>query len=271
MTPRFARRLIRSFIQRFGPAKWEAAANGWDTPTRGWDVPSIAEVQVRRWPKFESAVAGTAPLTIPHEHDAGHVVAISGHNGAMALAYVVMAAAKGKDRLAVLDWGGGLGHYALLARNAAIDTALDYVVYDIARLCEAGRQVNPDVTFLSDRDRALSRRYDLVIASSSLWYERDWRAAVERLASSCGAYLYITRMGIVKEVPSFVAIQRPSDAGYLTEYLCWIFNESELISHVRSTGMELAREFLIDYGPHIRRAPEQPFMRGYLFRRASHK
>ena len=73
-------------------------------------------------------------------------------------------------------------------------------------------------------------------------------------------------MGTVQEAPSFVTIQRPIEAGYDTEYLCWILNERELVSYVRSIGMELVREFLIDYGPDIRNAPEPPLQRGYLFR-----
>jgi putative methyltransferase (TIGR04325 family) len=266
--PRALRPPLRRLARRvFGRSTWEAAPRGWDTPQRGWDVASIAAVQKDRWPHYAAAIAGTAPLTIPHEHDRGHIVTIGGHNAALSFAYVVATAAADKRRLRILDWGGGIGHYVLLARAAAPGVDIDYVVYDVPLISDAGRELAAGVAFTSDRAEALNGAYDLIVASSSLWYERDWRAAIDRLAASCAGYLYITRMGIVKESPSFVSIQRPLEAGYVTEYLCWILNENDLVSHVRSAGMELVREFLIDHGPRIRRAPEQPVMRGYLFRR----
>jgi putative methyltransferase (TIGR04325 family) len=226
---------------------------------RGGAGAALAEVRV--------GDRGTLPLIIPQEHDEGHLITVGGHNAAMVFAYVVTTAAHEKRRLKVLDWGGGVGHYALLARAAAIDTEIDYVVYDLPLLCEAGRKLISNVTFVSDREAALAGTYDLIVASSSLWYERDWRGAVDRLAAACGGYLYVTRMGIVQKAPSFVTIQRPVEARYKTEYVCWILNESELVSYVRSIGMDLVREFLIDFGPDIRNAPEQPLLRGYLFRR----
>jgi putative methyltransferase (TIGR04325 family) len=246
---------------------WEVAPRGWETPFRGWDVPSVAGMQARRWEESASLFTGTKPLGIVQEYDGGEGSRVPRHNGAMAFAYVLMVAAHEKRRLRLLDWGGGVGQSALLAHGAAVETEIDYVVYDLPLLCEAGRTLMADVTFTSDREHALDATYDLIVASGSLFYERDWRAAVDALVRSCGGYLFVTRMPIVKEAASFVTIQRPLEAGYITEYLCWILNEEELVSYVRSRGMELLREFLIDYGPTIRNAPEQPLVRGYLFRR----
>lgn len=196
-------------------------------------------------------------------------MSLGGHNAAMSFAFVVATAANGKRRLRVLDWGGGLGHYALLTRAAVPEVEIGYVVFDMPRISEAGTDVIPNVQFLSDRHAALQGTYDLIVASSSLWYERDWRRAVDELVNACAGYLFITRMGIVQRAPSFVALQRPVEARYDTEYLCWILNEQELVSYVSSKGLRLVREFLIDHGPIIQNAPEQAVMRGYLFRVAS--
>jgi putative methyltransferase (TIGR04325 family) len=269
VVPRSLRPPLRRLAQRlFRSRRWELAPDGWATAQRGWDVASIAAVQKERWPNFVGAIAGTAPLTIPREHDRGHLVTLGSHNAAMSFAYAVTAAAREKTALRILDWGGGVGHYALLARAAVPGVAMDYVIYDMPQICEAGKKLFDDVTFTSDRREALRGTYDLIVASSSLWYERDWESAIGALAEACAGFLFITRMGIVRQVPSFVTIQRPVDARYDTEYLCWILNERELVSRVCSNGMTLVREFLIDYGPTIRNAPEQPVMRGYLFRQS---
>jgi putative methyltransferase (TIGR04325 family) len=265
--PQSLRRVVRSMLRRALGGRWEMAPAGWDTPVRGWDVPTVAEMQGERWKNFATAIGGTAPLTIPYEHAGGHVVGIAGHNAAMAFAYVLMVAAHERKRLRVLDWGGGLGHYALLARAAVVDTEVDYFVFDFPTTVARGRELVEDVTFYSDRGEALSRTYDLIVASSSLWYERDWQTAIADLTRSCGDYLFVTRMGMVTDAPSFVTVQQPVESGYQTEFLCWILNESEFVSHVSSIGMELVREFLIDSGPEIKGAPERPEMRGYLFRK----
>jgi hypothetical protein len=105
------------------------------------------------------------------------------------------------------------------------------------------------------------------MASSSIWYERDWRTLVRKLAQASDS-LYICRMAFVFRSPSAVAIQRPMrGASYATEYLCWILNRDEFVEHVDSCGMTLVREFVMEDGPSIRRLEEQPLSRGFLFRR----
>lgn len=259
---RFLRRVRRGKQE----PEWEVAPEGWNTPVRGWNVESVAEVQARRWPAYAEAIAGTAPLTVPHETDTGHIADITGHNAAMMLGYVLLLVSRGRKELAILDWGGGLGHYALLARALAPGIALDYSVWDVPRVADAGKAFSPDVRFIESRADAVARRYDLVIASSSLWYAPEWRTDVEDLAR-CAEHLYLTRMAFVSNGPSFTAIQRPvRGAAYMTEYICWIFNRDEFVSHVAGCGMELVREFLMEDGPVIKGAAEQPVYRGFLFR-----
>ncbi|HEV8435108.1 MAG TPA: methyltransferase, TIGR04325 family [Thermoanaerobaculia bacterium] len=260
---RFLRRLRRGKQE----PEWQVAPDGWTTPTRGWNVESVAAVQARRWPAYIDAIAGTRPLTIPHETDTGHMVDITGHNAAMMLGYVLLLVSGNAKELSVLDWGGGLGHYAALAKALAPGIAFDYSIWDVPLLTAAGRATQQDVRFIESRDDALARRYDLVIASSSLWYESDWRSVAADLAR-CGDYVYLTRMAFVSNTQSFTAIQRPvRGASYMTEYICWIFNRDEFVSHLAGCGLELVREFLMEDGPVIGGAGEQPVYRGFLFRR----
>ena len=82
----------------------------------------------------------------------------------------------------MLDWGGGVGYFALLCRTILPpEVDVDFHCRDVPLVCDAGRELLPEVTFWTD-DACLEREYDLVVASSSLQYAEDWRALLGRLA-----------------------------------------------------------------------------------------
>jgi len=169
-------------------------------------------------------------------------------------------------RLSVLDWGGGLGHYYVLARALVPDLDLEYHCRDLPAMCAKGRELLPEVRFHESDESCMGRRYDLVLASSSLQYSEDWRGTAGRLAQMTESYLYITRTPVVRRAASFVVVQRPHGLGYDTEYPGWFLNLQELLTGVQALGMELVREFLIDERPFVRNAPEQGEYRGFLWR-----
>ena len=123
----------------------------------------------------------------------------------------------------------------------------------------------PMAAFHDSDQSALARPYDLVLASSSLHYSRNWRDTLAKIASVSNPYLYITRQPFVESVPSFVVVQRPHRHGYLTEYPGWFLNRSEFLEEARKLGLELLREFLIAERPVVPEAPEQAGYRGFLF------
>jgi len=105
-----------------------------------------------------------------------------------------------------------------------------------------------------------------MLARSSLQYSKDWPALLRRLAASVTTSLYVTRVPIVFESPSFVVVQRPYAYRYDTEYLGWVLNRDELLDAARANGMILRREFLLSTGAHKPiGAPEATHERGFLF------
>lgn len=262
-------RLAMVALDHLRPAPWEYVPAGWRQELmRGWDVNSVVERQMECWRAYQECLQGPSPLGLNHEAllqpDTGD---FRDHNTLVSFAYVLALAAHEKRRLSILDWGGGIGHYYLLSKAVLPGVELDYACRDLPRQCEAGRQLLPNVEFRETSNETFSRHYDLVLASSSLWYEKDWQSLVARLASIADPYLYITRLVFIEHASSYVAIQRPWRLGYSTEYLCWILNRKEFLTHLDACGMELLREFLICDGPYIYRAPEQGDYRGFLFRK----
>ncbi|HEU4752718.1 MAG TPA: methyltransferase domain-containing protein [Armatimonadota bacterium] len=249
------------------PAAWEYRPGGWsESDVRGWDAESVVEAQLRTWEEFRRLVSGAGPLGINPTDRPLHAFNYPAHNTIVSFGYVLAVAAQGRSRLTLLDWGGGLGHYALLSQALLPSTPLDYYCKELPLLCAAGRRLLPDVTFLEAEEECRARRYDLVLSSSSLHYSQDWRGTLQMLAELTDSYLYVTRLPVVRSAASFVVLQRPYGC-YQTEYLGWFLNRQELLTCAAQSGLELVREFLIDERPEVPGAPEQCEYRGYLFRR----
>jgi putative methyltransferase (TIGR04325 family) len=244
--------------------EWEYVPEGWDYPVRGWDQESVADGYARKWPDYLAAIERPKPLGVHHETADVTSGDVGAHNMLVSFAYVVALAARGLDTLSVLDWGGGLGHYEALVRSTVPGLELDWHVKETPAVCAAGRELRPGVAFHED-ENCLERRYDLVVASSSLQYAPDWRTLVTGLAAAAERYLYVARVPVALQSPSFVVIQRPYVHGYDTEYLGWVLNRDELLA---AAGLPLAREFLLDAAFSAAGAPEDPIgHRSFLFNR----
>jgi putative methyltransferase (TIGR04325 family) len=262
--------LAKKILNYLRPPLWEYMPDGWRTNNSkitGWNVESIVETQDRKWNVFRELVSGTNLLGVNHESPEPSGDNLDAHNLIMAYAYVLALTAHAKSRISILDWGGGLGHYYLIARALLKDVDIDYFCKDLPLLCRRGRELLPEVTFFEQDEDCFARTYDLVFSSFSLPYSEDWKATASRLASVATSYLYITRLPVLRRANSYVAVQRPRAVGYHTEYLGWFLNRQEFLDYLSSLDMKLVREFLAADRPLIHRAPEQPVPRGFLFRR----
>jgi len=251
--------------------EWEYVPEGWSgdrgAPSRGWGADEVAHSYAAKWPRFLAAVEGTGPLGVGHEVQVGASMSrdsVLDQNAVLAFAYAITRAAGGTTALSVLDWGGALGHYYVLARRMFPDFELQYHCRELPAVCAEGRRVLPEVTF-HETDECLDRRYDLVLASNSLQYEEDWRARLRQLANATGRRLFVTRVPVARHAGSFVTLQRAHAYGYATEYLGWVLNRDELCAAAGDAGLALEREFLLASSAAIAGAPEGPSQAGFLF------
>jgi putative methyltransferase (TIGR04325 family) len=265
---RYLARAIQSATS--GGPEWEYCPEGaaaWDR-FRGWNDPSVAEAQRAKWPAFMATLAEPKPLGVAHEASTISSGDYAAHNTLMTFGYVLARAAHGRQRLSMLDWGGGSGHYAAVARALLPDVSIDYVCRDLPLLCSLGRDLTPVASFVDNDDVALSRRYDLVYASSSAHYSRDLYGLLARLCAASGDWLMITRMPVIEKHKDFVVRQRPWANGYRTEYVCWFVNRERMLSAIQGAGFRFVREFLVDERPIVPDAPEQCRYGGFLFQRS---
>jgi putative methyltransferase (TIGR04325 family) len=252
------------------PPEWEYVPEGWVRPAKGWDAAGVVASYRAKWPSYVAALAEPKPLGVYHEVVAGESVEAvdrEAHNMLVSFAYVLARAAHGRDGLSLLDWGGGLGHYLALSRAVLPDVELDYHCREVPKVAEAGRELFPEASFYDD-DSCLARRYDLVLASSSLQYAERWRDTLRGLAGATGSFLYVTRVPLALRAPSFVVLQRAYRYGYDTEYLGWVLNRDELLEEANAAGLSLVRELLLFGLIDAEGAPERPVEhRGFLFSR----
>ena len=280
LTPPALASVLRRLRGRLSPSRgrlgeapeWQVVPEGWTYSARhpevkGWNVPSVLETQMRKWPLFLAMVDGSGPLGLAHESDLSDRCDLISHNAVMSFAYVTGLACHMRERVSLLDWGGGLGHYLVLGRRLHPEVEIDYYCKDVPLLAEQGARLFPDQHFTAD-DACLNGTYDLVMASTSLHYEEDWRSLLARLGAASRDILYVTGLPVVARAASFVFVQRPYEFGYTTEYLAWCLNCDEFIAEAEMNGLRLRQQFVVGHRPPICGAAEQAEYRGFLFRTA---
>jgi putative methyltransferase (TIGR04325 family) len=229
----------------------------------GWNDESVVNAERSKWEEFRALVASSAPLGFSHEQPAlGDVRNLYHHNIHLAFAFALARAAQGGRSVSVLDWGGGLGHYYLLARSLYPALELEYHVKEMPAIAAAGRELLPDVQWHDD-DGCLTGSFDLVMVNGSLQYLGEWRHFLTRAAAATSRTLFLTRVPVVQRAAPYAARQ----SEYGTEMIHWQFNERQLLTAIQDTGLTLVREVLVGGSPFVRGAPEQPEMRGWLFER----
>jgi putative methyltransferase (TIGR04325 family) len=234
----------------------------------GWDAEDVARAYRDKWPQFLDALEGSGPLGVSHEAPVGAPIDrhdVLAQNSVLAYAFALARATNGSAPVSVLDRGGALGHFYVLARRLFPDLELDYHCRELPAVCAAGREVLPEVSF-HDTDDCFERSYDLVIASSSLQYEEDWPALLRRLANASERWTFLTRVPIAQQHASFVVLQRAHAYGYATEYLGWVFNRDELLRAAGGAGLALERELVLLPELSVDGAPEPFTHAGFLFR-----
>lgn len=254
-----------------GMAPWQYMKEGFSykPKSNGWNLDSIAKLQFDKWPSYLKRIKSNHTIGINHESNEADGNDAFAHNLLMSFAYVISLSAINKKTVNFLDWGGGIGHYGALGEEllSSANVQLNNYCYDFGVFNTYGKQVNPSYNYFDSADQFHDIKFDLVMASSSIWYEIDWKQGIDKLCAYDTEYLYITRMIFIEHKPSFVAIQRPKNIGYDTEYLFWIINENEFEDYLTKKGFSLLRKFEFGQAIPIFKAPEQGLMKGFLFKK----
>jgi putative methyltransferase (TIGR04325 family) len=257
---------VPELIDRLRPAERAYFGPRWPTETREVGNDQWTEKVMRlNWPVVEAKISGIEPLDmLPYKADQADLTA---HNVLMTSLYVLGRAAHHRDGLSVLDWGGGLGLYARVARRLLPEVAFDYVVKELPVNCRLGAELNPSVTFVASDDVCFSRSYDVVMANGSMHYVEDWKAIASLLAAAASSWLLVTCVPVVRRVPGYIAVQRLRSLGHDGDFFSNVINRDELVEHIGRHGFTLERELMSWGTVSYKGAPEDASGAGFLFRR----
>ncbi len=263
-------RLLYGFIKAMlGRAEWTAllGQKAIEDKDRGWSHESIVNLQVKKWEALNRALA-TDPDALSINHEAPQDSwggDLFFQNQILCFGHALTLASSGKKRLSWLDYGGGLGQYRLYARTLFPDLIQNYTCFDLPLFREAAAKLNLEGRYLSDKTAALSGKYDLIFAGSSLWYDNGWKETLSQMASNGAPYLMVARQLMVKKAPSFIVRQQASRHGYLTDYQAWVLNRAEFLKTARKKGFELVRQYRLNDMTYVYRSQEHPKFESFLF------
>lgn len=242
------------------PEGWKGREND----RKGWDADEMVEHYRRNWQPFAARLLGSGPINFaPGDPNGSSLVY---QNTALVFGYALALASFNKTKLSILDWGGAVGHYYLLAKALLPGVEIEYHCKDMPKVVEFGRGLLPDANFYSDNS-CLDRGYDFVLVSGSLQYSEDWQGLFAALSKATSSYILVTRVPIVRNVQSFVFAHPTNLFGYRAEFLAWCWNREDILMYAQALDLELVREFLVDKGHQIKNAPEQPVYHGFLFKK----
>jgi putative methyltransferase (TIGR04325 family) len=142
---------------------------------------------------------------------------------------------QGRDRLRVLDLGGGLGigYMALLESLPRAAERIDYTVVEVAGICSVGRNLfGSAITFLEQLPS--SGAYDLIHSSSALQYIEDWHATLRELRGFATPWWLLSDV-FAGNIPTFVTLQNY----YGSRIRQWFLNFDELMTVIAALGYSL--------------------------------
>ena len=142
-----------------------------------------------------------------------------------------------QERVAILDFGGGLGAGYFVLAKAMPETIgrVDYAIVDVDSISAAGRELfggERSLAFHSGLPDAAS--FDIVHAASVVQYVEDWRTLIGRLANYGARFLSLADI-FIGEFKTYVTLQNY----YASRIRHWFFNAGEFIEAVEGNGYRL--------------------------------
>lgn len=241
---------------------------GWDTridnsSVQGWNDKNIVVRKEAAFQEISELLSANKKVAFSYESKSlTSDQNIEYHNINMTFAYVLALASLMKNKVSVLDWGSGIGHYYLMAKKFLPGVQIDYHCVEVPEMAKLGKRINNEVSWYSDKSY-LNKEYDLVMINASIQYVKEWKMFFKDISKCTKEYLFVTRVPSVCNVSSFVAIQDEQGIKMLHQQL----NSSEFVQEVENCGFGVMLEFLVGDKPFIKNAPEQCEMKGWLFKK----
>lgn len=141
-----------------------------------------------------------------------------------------------RERLRILDFGGGLGigYLTLLEAVSRAAERIDYRIVEVASVVDEGRRLFGDTVAYVETLPA-EGSFDLVYTSSAMQYVEDWPRLVASLAAYRADSILLSDV-FAGAIPTFVTLQNY----YGSRIRHWFLNLDDLLEAFSRTGYTLA-------------------------------
>ncbi|MDD4902103.1 MAG: methyltransferase, TIGR04325 family [Patescibacteria group bacterium] len=184
------------------------------------------------------------------------------------LAALMLAAAKARGRLNVLDFGGSFG--TTYRQNKKFLDRLESVKWNIVeqdQVVEEGKKniKNENIRFWPSVARCLTQeKIDLVVFSASIQYLADPYGLLKEIMQRRIDMIVLDRL-ITSGQDDFITIQKVPPNIYSASYPVWILNPVKLKNFFQAAGYELLEEFPDPVSGVIKAGKQTAEHRGYIF------
>lgn len=253
-------------------SEWRFRPEGWpkgDSAPSTWDTPSSVRPYLNGWDNYLQLLQKPEPFgylsPVAVQSNGKHAPTLYGQNVILTFAYCICLASRMKSNLRILDYGGALGYYKLVAQRYVPEVSLDYTCFDVPSFCSTGVELLPSIKFESREEAAFGgQKFDMILSFGALQNIRDWQSKIELFANSLSGYLLLGRLPVSAD-KSFVVEQSPGSHGFDRSYPQWIFSRVELLATCEKHGFRLVQEFLGGEKSEIPGAPQASEFMAYLF------
>jgi len=152
-------------------------------------------------------------------------------------------AAKGKNTLKVLDFGGALGSHYYPTQKALKDIQLDWTIIEQEGFVQHGKEefAKEHLHFEANLEVALSKEYDLILLGCVLPYLPNPYEVLTKLTAAKANYLLIDKHPLIAGTKDRLTIQRIPPSIYEASYPAWFFSESKFLAFMK--GHELVDSY----------------------------
>ena len=142
-----------------------------------------------------------------------------------------------KNKLRILDFGGGLGIGYMTIVESINNKKLQHVNYhivEVKEVCEMGRLLFKGKAVTYSSELPSNDKFDLIHSASALQYIEDWPQVLKILCGYGSKYILLSDV-FAGSIPSFVSLQN-----YYDSRIChWFLNLEELNTKILSFGYKI--------------------------------
>jgi putative methyltransferase (TIGR04325 family) len=148
------------------------------------------------------------------------------------LPIIVAMMLESKDKLKILDFGGGLGigYMTIVESIPQYTERIHYEIVEVPEICEVGRELFLGGVTYSDLLPSKSE-FDLVHSASALQYIEDWPQVLKLLSGYNAQYILLSDV-FAGSIPTFLTLQNY----YGSRIRHWFLNFEELFLTISSLG-----------------------------------